>query len=162
MDKGASKAPCGEEAAMKTLGIWLCLLSLFVSLGGIAPAEKRTQVYYNPEGGKRYHAVPDCASASEEYYPLTPIPLEALHTRGYRWLTRCTFCNARKKPLSKRKAQPVKKPSRVCRARAFGQVDPPLPFRKITKITKSTKIAVDLPRCICYDIANEKAPSGAA
>lgn len=83
---------------MKTLGIRLCLLLLFVSLGGIAPAEKRTQVYYNPEGGKHYHAVPDCASASEEYYPLTPIPLEALHIRPYLHLTRCPFCNARKKP----------------------------------------------------------------
>lgn len=83
---------------MRTVGIWLCLLSLLVSLGGAVPKEKETQVYFHPEDGKFYHAVPDCASVSERYHPITPIPLDKLNTRPFLRLTRCTVCGAPERP----------------------------------------------------------------
>ena len=48
--------------------------------------------YYNPQGGRYYHADPNCASVSEIYRPLTPIPYALLDTNDYRHLLSCPFC----------------------------------------------------------------------
>ena len=50
-------------------------------------------VYYNPNGGRYYHAAEDCASVSPQYLPLTPISWEQLNEDEYRRLLPCTVCN---------------------------------------------------------------------
>ena len=50
-------------------------------------------VYYNPNGGRYYHAVEDCASVSDQYLPLTPIPCEQLDDAAYSRLVPCPYCN---------------------------------------------------------------------
>ena len=50
-------------------------------------------VYYNPDGGRYYHAVDDCVSVSEQYLPLSPIPFDQLNTGEYSRLVPCPRCN---------------------------------------------------------------------
>lgn len=51
-------------------------------------------VYFNPLGGKRYHADPNCPSVSPEYWPLSPIPFKEINRKEYRNLLQCAACNA--------------------------------------------------------------------
>ena len=59
------------------------------------PAVPKTPdfVYYNPNGGRYYHAVDDCVSVSEQYLPLSPIPFDQLNTGEYSRLVPCPRCN---------------------------------------------------------------------
>lgn len=54
--------------------------------------EEGTKVYYNPDGGKMYHADPYCSSVKERYLPLTEIAYEALDESEYAELTACSKC----------------------------------------------------------------------
>ena len=55
--------------------------------------EEGTVVYYNPDGGKMYHADPYCSSVKERYLPLQEIPYEALDEGDFASLTACSKCN---------------------------------------------------------------------
>lgn len=53
-----------------------------------------TTLYFNPDGGKYYHVDENCASISDKYLPLTPIPNADLATEPYALLTACPLCAA--------------------------------------------------------------------
>lgn len=61
--------------------------------GKNADASADSGFFYNPQGGRYYHADPNCASVSEEYLPLMPIPSALLDTY-LRLLSSCPFCIA--------------------------------------------------------------------
>ena len=50
-------------------------------------------VYYNPLGGKYYHADPTCPSVSSQYWPLTPVSRDLLETGAYQKLVKCPRCH---------------------------------------------------------------------
>ena len=49
--------------------------------------------YYNPMGGKYYHAVPTCPSVQPKYWPLTPVSRDLLETGAYQKLVKCPRCH---------------------------------------------------------------------
>jgi len=51
-------------------------------------------VYFNPRGGRYYHADRNCPCVSSEYLPLSPIPFALLSSEGYRNLLPCSICGA--------------------------------------------------------------------
>ena len=55
-------------------------------------------VYYNPDGGKYYHAVPNCSWVSEKYWPLKDFPYELLNSLPYKTLLPCPNCNPPARP----------------------------------------------------------------
>ena len=50
-------------------------------------------VYYNPQGGRYYHADRYCPSVSTKYWPLSPIPFDKVYT-----LLPCAICKAPERP----------------------------------------------------------------
>ncbi len=58
-------------------------------------AERATEdvFYYNPLGGKYYHAVPTCPSVHSKYWPLTPASVDLLETGAYQKLIQCPRCH---------------------------------------------------------------------
>lgn len=56
-----------------------------------------TKIYYNPDGGKLYHADAYCSSVKERYLPLTEIAYEALDEADYEDLTACGRCTPPKR-----------------------------------------------------------------
>ena len=58
-------------------------------------------VYYNPNGGRYYHAVDDCPSVSPWYLPMTAISFDDINDAEYARLYRCPFCNAPERPWFK-------------------------------------------------------------
>ena len=57
------------------------------------PAGKgQDTVYYNPMGGRYYHADSECSSAAPAYRPLTPIPADELNSERFRVLQPCPHC----------------------------------------------------------------------
>lgn len=57
------------------------------------PADETT-LYYNPNGGKLYHAVPDCPSVNKKFLPLTPFTFGQLKDEPYKSLIFCQVCGA--------------------------------------------------------------------
>lgn len=55
-------------------------------------------VYYNSDGGKYYHSVPNCAAVSEKYWPLDDFYWSDLNSQQFKNLVRCTTCNAPERP----------------------------------------------------------------
>lgn len=49
-------------------------------------------LYYNPKGGKQYHASPECAMVKQKYWPMTAFTWGELEEEPYRSLTRCPGC----------------------------------------------------------------------
>lgn len=49
-------------------------------------------VYYNPYGGKYYHADPACPSVSPQYLPMTEIPVDRLSEERFGRLQPCPQC----------------------------------------------------------------------
>lgn len=62
------------------------------------PPTATTLLYYNADGGKRYHAKPDCSSVDSKYLPLTEFYYADLNTKKFKALTPCSVCNAPKRP----------------------------------------------------------------
>ena len=62
------------------------------------PNKEVVYVYYNPEGGKYYHAIRSCSAVSNQYWPLTKLPLEMLNSQEFKNLQRCTTCNPPERP----------------------------------------------------------------
>lgn len=81
---------------MRKLISALCLLLRLMMLccAPIALGEKAENVvYYNPDGGRYYHAKPDCETMSSEYYAMMqPIPVSELDLEPYTALERCVLC----------------------------------------------------------------------
>ena len=51
-----------------------------------------TPLYYNPKGGKLYHAVANCSSIRKKYLPLTAFTYGELDDEAYAKLTPCPYC----------------------------------------------------------------------
>ncbi len=52
-----------------------------------------TPIYYNPQGGKRYHSDQNCSSVNQRYLPMTEITYGDLKTDEFSRLTACGTCN---------------------------------------------------------------------
>lgn len=60
-----------------------------------SPATGPNQVlYYNPQGGTKYHLDPDCAKVDKKYKPMTAITYADLFTDEYDELMACNYCGA--------------------------------------------------------------------
>lgn len=53
-----------------------------------------TILYYNPDGGSKYHLNPECPSVNKKYLPLEPFKFAQIHEPPYNKLTNCLECNA--------------------------------------------------------------------
>lgn len=53
-----------------------------------------TKLYYNPNGGSKYHLDPNCSTVAEKYLPLTAFPYSELGNAPYNKLTPCLKCGA--------------------------------------------------------------------
>ena len=58
-------------------------------------------VYYNPAGGRYYHAGPECASVAPAYLPLTPVPFDEIGSGKFARLEPCPKCGAPERPAAK-------------------------------------------------------------
>ena len=62
-------------------------------------ADANAQVlYYNSNGGKYYHSMPNCPAVDERYWPLDKFYYSDLNTAKFKNLLRCTKCNAPERP----------------------------------------------------------------
>lgn len=64
----------------------------------IAETDASTPMYYNPNGGKKYHTNARCSSVRSSYLPLTGITYGDLTRYPYTTLTPCTTCSAPERP----------------------------------------------------------------
>lgn len=71
--------------------LWTSLLLLFF-LPSLCVAESASPLYFNPDGGSRYHSDSLCPAVSARYLPLTPIPEADLTAEPYAQLTACPLC----------------------------------------------------------------------
>ena len=58
----------------------------------LLPADDDYVLYYNPDGGTRYHSSPYCRGVSEKYWPLTAFTYGELEEKPYSSLKRCPNC----------------------------------------------------------------------
>ncbi len=57
-----------------------------------------TPMYYNKDGGKKYHTTARCASVKSRYLPLSAITYGDLSSYPYNQLSPCTTCGAPERP----------------------------------------------------------------
>ena len=62
------------------------------ALTPIAYPEDDLEIYYNPKGGKYYHAGANCSSVKDRFLPLTGFPYGELGSGDYADLTACPYC----------------------------------------------------------------------
>ena len=62
-----------------------------------APSSK-TKLYYNKDGGKKYHADPECYTVDKEYLPLSSFTYGDLNKSPYNKLEPCDKCDAPARP----------------------------------------------------------------
>ena len=55
--------------------------------------DDQSQVYYNPNKGKNYHAAETCYSVKDEFLPLAAFSYWELDLESYAGLTPCDYCN---------------------------------------------------------------------
>jgi len=55
-------------------------------------------VYYNQDGGKYYHAIPNCSWVDEKYWPLTGFSFDLINSQEFKALVRCPNCNPPERP----------------------------------------------------------------
>ena len=53
----------------------------------------KTKLYYNKDGGRYYHADPECPSVDKDYLPLASFTYGSLNKKPYTALKPCTKCN---------------------------------------------------------------------
>ena len=58
-----------------------------------ATTESALILYYNADGGKYYHAIPNCPAVDESYWPLDKFYYSDLNTTKFKNLLRCPKCN---------------------------------------------------------------------
>ena len=64
-----------------------------------APASQSTVLYYNPDGGKFYHADPNCPTVSDKYKPLRgTFYYSQINEGSFRNLQPCSSCAAPNRP----------------------------------------------------------------
>lgn len=64
-----------------------------------APSDAASVIlYYNKDGGKYYHAVPNCSAVNQKYWPLDQFYYSDLNTTKFKNLLRCETCNAPARP----------------------------------------------------------------
>ena len=68
--------------------------------------DETVYVYYNPQGGRYYHADRLCPSVNSKYWPLSPISFDVICTHSN--LLPCVHCNAPERPVSD--AEPTEEP----------------------------------------------------
>ncbi len=59
----------------------------------LPPPDPNTQLFYNPEGGKNYHALARCPGVKERFLPLSPFLYGELLMAPYDTLTPCPVCD---------------------------------------------------------------------
>lgn len=75
------------------LSLLLCLaFTACVAYAAESDTPAQASLYFNPDGGKYYHADENCPSVREKCLPLTPIPNADLTTEPYALLTACPLC----------------------------------------------------------------------
>ena len=57
-----------------------------------------TVLYYNPDGGKYYHAVDNCSSVGAKYIPLSPLYYSDLNSTNFKSLMPCPRCKPPERP----------------------------------------------------------------
>ena len=63
-----------------------------------APGPK-TKLYYNKDGGRKYHSTPNCSSIASKYLPLKgTFTYKELNKSPYNKLKPCDVCNAPPRP----------------------------------------------------------------
>ena len=62
------------------------------SVSDVPVGKGQDTVYYNPMGGRYYHADSECSSVAPAYRPLTPIPADELSSEKFRILQPCPHC----------------------------------------------------------------------
>ena len=60
------------------------------------------KVYYNADGGKYYHAIPNCSWVDERYWPLTAFSFDLINSQQFKQLVRCPNCNPPERPAVNR------------------------------------------------------------
>ncbi|MBQ7866745.1 MAG: L,D-transpeptidase [Clostridia bacterium] len=55
--------------------------------------DEALELYYNPKGGKYYHATARCSSVKERFLPLTGFAYGELEADGFASLTPCPYCS---------------------------------------------------------------------
>ena len=60
--------------------------------------DMNTDMYYNPDGGTKYHTDQRCASVRSKYLPLTPLKYSTLARYPYTQLSPCSSCKAPERP----------------------------------------------------------------
>ena len=60
--------------------------------------DAESRLYYNADGGKKYHSVPDCKSVNSKYIPLSPFKFGDLNTNKFKSLVPCAECRAPARP----------------------------------------------------------------
>ena len=58
----------------------------------------KTKLYYNKDGGRKYHADPECYTVDKEYLPLASFTYKQLKDNPYKKLQPCDKCDAPAKP----------------------------------------------------------------
>ena len=58
----------------------------------LTQADGSLVLYYNPDGGSRYHSQPTCYSATEDIWPMTPFLYSQLDEAPYSRLDTCPYC----------------------------------------------------------------------
>jgi hypothetical protein len=58
----------------------------------------KTKLYYNKDGGKYYHAKPDCPSVDKKYLPLDQFYYRDLNDSKFKALLPCPYCDAPDRP----------------------------------------------------------------
>ena len=69
----------------------VCLCCALLPVGAAEP-ELPAMLYYNPDGGRYYHADPQCPSVKADYLPMAAFDSELADTPDYSALKPCTFC----------------------------------------------------------------------
>ena len=62
------------------------------------PVSADTVVYYNPSGGKYYHASPNCSQVGTQYLPMTEFYWRDLNSSQFKSLLPCPHCHAPSRP----------------------------------------------------------------
>lgn len=55
-------------------------------------------VYYNTDGGKYYHTIPNCSWVDEKYWPLTGFSFDLINSQEFKNLVACPNCGAPARP----------------------------------------------------------------
>ena len=88
---------------MKRLAFFALLLlcCLLAALPAQAEEYVNYQLYFNPDGGAKYHLDPNCASVSRQYLPLQgAFYRHQLDDEPYDAMTPCMYCGAPSSPFS--------------------------------------------------------------